>query len=149
MSPTVGGDLHVVFCGRARMCFGMQELAPDEVKEDPFESGEAGEAAEASSQVKAEPEDAAMDGGGAVGLGESAEAGGTLPEDDEHAEVEEPQEEAVQMPATQDDPGSQLGVCKALPIEIAYHISESSSYILVTLHQQTHVQHSAQTWCQC
>ena len=85
----------------------MQELAPEEVKEDPFESGEAGEAAEAGPQVKAEPEEAAMTGGAAVGSGESAEADGALPEEDRHAEVEVPQEEAVHMPATQGDPGAQ------------------------------------------
>ena len=80
------------------------------MKEDPFESGEAEEAADASPQVKAEPENAAMDGGAAVGSGEGAGADGALPEEGEHAEVEVPQEEAVQMPATQDDPGAQLGV---------------------------------------
>ncbi len=103
--------LHHALCESSHARIGMQELAPEgvKVKEDPFESGEAEEAADASPQVKAEPEDAAMDGGAAVGLGEGAGADGALPEEDEHAQMEVPQEEAVQMPATQDDPGAQLG----------------------------------------
>ena len=82
----------------------MQELAPPEPKkEDPFEGMEA-ETAELATGVKQEPEEDAQVGQAAS---EDAEMADAAPEEAvESAEVEElPEEEAVHMPASQDDPG--------------------------------------------
>ena len=85
----------------------MQELAPPEPKqEDPFEDAEA-EAAEPAAAVKQEPGQETESGEAVAGDADMA--------DEEGAEVIDIlEDEAVHMPATQDDPGFSpaLHACK-------------------------------------
>lgn len=83
----------------------MQELAPEEPKEeDPFNGIEAEEAAESAAEVKEEPEQDLQ-----AGM-EDADMVPAQPEQEcKDAGMEEvPDEETVHMPATQDDPGVKL-----------------------------------------
>ena len=84
----------------------MQELAPPEPKqeEDPFEGAEA-EAAEPAAGVKQEPEEEAEGGEAAAGDTEMADAEPKQAEEDAEV-VELLEDEAVHMPASQDDPGT-------------------------------------------
>ncbi len=82
----------------------MQELAPEEPREeDPFEGTEAEQAAESATAVKKDSEEEAQAGTKDAGMAP------TKPEQEsEDAEMEEvPDEENVHMPATQDDLGAE------------------------------------------
>jgi len=83
----------------------MQELTPEEPKqENPFEGAEV-EAAESAAGVKAEPKEDVQAGVAADGDTEMAPA---QPSQDAHKDDDlemMPEGEVVHMPATQDDPG--------------------------------------------
>ena len=89
----------------------VQELSPPEPKEeDPFEGVEA-EATEPAAVVKEEPEGEETEGGEAAAEDtEMADAEPKQAEDDAEV-VELLEEEAVHMPASQDDPGT----CPSFP----------------------------------
>lgn len=85
----------------------MQELAPPEPKqEDPFEDAEA-EAPEPAAAAKEEPGKEAEGGEAAGGDAEMADAEPEQAKEDAEV-IDIPEDEAVHMPASQDDPGFAL-----------------------------------------